>query len=618
MPIVRLVWIGLLLGWGWNSAAARQVQFEATVSSTSVTVGQPLEVQFTYNERGQFIPPDFRGFRIVAGPNTSYRMEVINGRMRATHTISYVLLPLRAGTYTIGPAHLIVNGKRYSTKPIEITVRPEGQAAPSPPGAAAPPQETADTLPPPVFIKAVVSQWSPYEGQGVGISYYLYTRLNIQDYAVKKLPTFSDFYVYPVEKLKAVPGETTINGQPYRYVKVYEVVAFPLRSGKLKIPPLEMEAVALIPQRIVQRFRSPFDDFFADDPFFRQFFERFNQGWEDYSYQPELLKLKSRPLTLKVRPVPVTGKPYDFSGLVGHFSMESAIDSTVIHPGSSATITIRIGGEGNIQMIDLPPPDLPSGLAAYPAETEEKITVRDGVVQGHRTFRFTLEGQQPGQYTIPPFRFSYFDPESKAYRVLSTDTFVITVRGGTVADTTGKKPALPPKDIAFLQSEVKKWYRQEELRLPPEGALWYGTALGSGMLALLLLGWLRRRKERHGGIFISADRKVFLTFVKEAEKALAAGKSDRWGRTVARGFEWLFQRKLDIPPADLNTETLRHALATHLPEDTAGEIMTAWTTAQSEAVRPLLTESQRQRLWERIRRQWQHLYRIKTAPKQAG
>ncbi|GEM_PF-6041810 len=600
------------------TAAAQDVTFEVRPSTTTVRVGEPFEVRFESNKKGRFLPPEFRGFQVLAGPNTSYHMEIINGRMRARHSIGYVLRAMRPGSYTIDPGTLIVGGKQYRTRPVTIKVQPSGSSSAPPPASSdrTAAETAADSLAP-VFIKAVVNRWSPYEGQAVGISYYLYTRLNIQDYAVRKVPTFSDFYAYPIEIRRPVPHETVINGQPYQYVKIYEAVVFPLRSGRLTIPPLEMEAVALIPQRVIQRMRSPFEDFFADDPFFRQFFEDFNTGWEGYTYQPKLLKLKSRPLQLKVKALPVAGKPFDFSGLVGRFTMESTIDSTTISKGGTATITLRISGEGNIQMIDIPEPDLPPGLSSYPSETEEKFTARDGTVRGYRQFRFYIEGLQPGRYAIPPFHFSYFDPDKKEYVRLSTDTFTLVVRGTEQVDSTHRAPTLPPKDIAFLRPSSKRWYRMEALWLPQNWGVRYGSAWGGALGLMLILWWLRRRKERHGGIFIGAEKRTFRQLVREAETALQRGDARKWGQTVTRGFEWLFQHRLALPPAALNVDSLRQALSAHMNADEeAAAIAKAWETAQAESIRPFLSEEQRRQLWRQIRKQWQRLLRLDNPQKQ--
>ncbi len=608
----RIIAAALLGMVGWT-LQGQEVDFSVRVQPAEVQVGQPFRVEFTYNRRGRFTPPEFGDLQVLAGPNTSTRWEWINGRMSSSYTISYVLRAAAPGEYRIGRAKLEVRGREYYTEP--VTVRVVGSAARHPPPApgGTPPPSAADSLPE-VFIRAVVNKRSPYEGEAVGVSYYLYTRVPIQDYAVTHLPTFSEFFTYEVPLRNPAVQRTEIKGRPYRYVKLYEAVVFPLRSGKLKIPPLKVDAVALIPRRVVRRYRSPFADFWGDDPFFRQFFEEFERMWEDYSYEQKLLHLQSESVTLNVRPLPVKGRTPDFSGLVGRFTMEVALDSPRISPGGVATLTVRIQGEGNIKMVDVPMPDFPAGLEVFPPETKASYRVRHGKVTGQKTFRFALEARQPGTYRLPPIRWSYFDPERERYVSLSSDTLVLHVQGTPPPDSVvvGARPAVPADDIAFIYRDVRRWYRMAEWRLPEGWGVQYAGGMG-GVLVLMGLGWaLRRRYERRGGLWMRREAARMAAIRRKARRALQQGDAAELARAVTEGFQFLFEWKLHLPPAELTSDVLRKRLTPILPPDDAEAVIEAWTTAQMEAVRPTLDDAQRRKWWHTVDALWRRLE--KTPP----
>ncbi len=453
---------------------------------------------------------------------------------------------------------------------------------------------------------------SLYEGEGVGVAYYLYTRLPIQDYAITHRPPFSEFFAYEVPVRNPKVQETQIGKHRYRYVKLYEAVVFPLKSGRLKIPSLKVDAIALLPQRVVRRYRSPFADFFGDDPFFRQFFEDFEQMWEDYAYQQRLLHLKSEPLVLHVLPLPVKGRPADFSGIVGRFSMDVSFDSTRIGPGSAATLKVRLRGEGNIKMVDLSSPDLPAGFEVYPSQASEEYRVSNGKVRGWKEFRFLVEARQPGDYQLPPIHWSYFDPTTERYVTLRSDSIRIRVRGTPFTDSTIASTPPPQNDILPIEESVSKWYSMSELAIPHGWWRVYGISVVVIILAGGLIVWGRQRYVQQGGLWRDRHTSRIAAIRRAAHRALNQGNANEFFRHVNEGFEFLFEWKLGLPPARLTSDRLQRRLLQVLPFEEASRVVSLWTTVQAEAIRPTVTGEQLRQWWENIRRLWTRLEKINS------
>lgn len=113
----------LLTGW----VNAQEVDFSVLLSADTIGLDSRLEVTFTLkNAQGaRFEPPQFEGFRLLAGPNTSSQFSIVNGEMSSTVSYSYILAPMEVGQYYIQPAFIEAGGKMLETGLKEVWVFPE-------------------------------------------------------------------------------------------------------------------------------------------------------------------------------------------------------------------------------------------------------------------------------------------------------------------------------------------------------------------------------------------------------------------------------------------------------------------------------------------------------------
>jgi len=115
--------ISLLLLVLVTSIASAQVKFEAKVSKKKLGVNERLRIDFEMNQDGDnFVPPSFKDFTVVGGPNTSVSNYSGNGRRSYSKTYSYFLAPKKRGKFTIKQATIEINGEVYKTFPITVNV----------------------------------------------------------------------------------------------------------------------------------------------------------------------------------------------------------------------------------------------------------------------------------------------------------------------------------------------------------------------------------------------------------------------------------------------------------------------------------------------------------------
>jgi hypothetical protein len=104
---------------------AQESKFSVHVNADTILMGKVLEISFSIdNIEGQFSPPAFEDFELVAGPSQSTMMSIINGRMTRSSTYLYYLKPKNTGTFMIGEASINDKKNTYSTSPIRIVVLP--------------------------------------------------------------------------------------------------------------------------------------------------------------------------------------------------------------------------------------------------------------------------------------------------------------------------------------------------------------------------------------------------------------------------------------------------------------------------------------------------------------
>ena len=172
-------------------AIIAQVQFEAKVSKQTLGLNERLRIDFTMNDDGDnFIPPNFEGFKIVAGPSQQVSQSWINGKSSFNKTYSYFLLPMQKGMLVIRHASIDIRGQIYKTSPIRISVT----AAVEQPRDPNDTQVNADQS---LHLVAEISKTNPYLNEPITVVYKIYFSYNIGITNWRELdkPKYNDFGV---------------------------------------------------------------------------------------------------------------------------------------------------------------------------------------------------------------------------------------------------------------------------------------------------------------------------------------------------------------------------------------------------------------------------------------
>ena len=280
----------------------------------------------------------------------------------------------------------------------------------------------------PFVLRAELDHERAYKGEQVTVSYYLYYQGKILNMEVQKFPELVGFLredlALPVMGQRLSAEMTTLNGLPYYRSLLLRYALYPLQEGALVVDPLAVKYEYLSNQK-----KSRLDT--DEEDFFFHFFQ---------PMLPQTGILKSEPKTLQVLPLPQTGKPEQFSGGVGEFSVVSAVNQYEVHAHEAITLTLKVEGKGNVSSVKEPQIQWPQSIEVY----DSKARVTDSQLgTGSKIFEYLLIPRAPGQYTLPRMELGFFNSKTQSYYVKSSEPITIQVHPALPGAQAGSPPALP-------------------------------------------------------------------------------------------------------------------------------------------------------------------------------
>ena len=159
------------------------------------------------------------------------------------------------------------------------------------------------------------------------------------------------------------------------------------------------------------------------------------------------IAIQGEPQTIHVHPLPEAGRPAEFEGAIGSFTVASEADRAKVEVGEHFHVTLRIEGRGNLANVPTPRLDGLEGFHVFGALDDKKPRVR--------TIVYDVVAVADDVRELPPISFAYFDPgPPAAYRVARTERIPIEVpsarmKAGTIYPCTPWKPpniweSIPP------------------------------------------------------------------------------------------------------------------------------------------------------------------------------
>jgi hypothetical protein len=372
-------------------SAALAAQVELDVQPRQLEVGQTVDVQLTVTDgsvRGTPEVPVDDGLTISFGGQSSQHI-IVNFRSTRSVTYQYELTAMRTGTFQVGPVSLNVDGQTMTAEAITVKV-----------AARSPGDKTG--------ARATLSDPNPWMGEVVlyrfEAQYDQRTRLtDWQD------PTFDGFVQVPSVEPEQPRYSVTEDGVQSVVQKI-NVPLVAVGQGKHTITPGALQGTA--PDNSSRSRNRGFEP------------------WIGLGGDVKRVTLAAPPVEAEIRALPLEGKPPDYGGLVGSFTIHQKVGQSQVPLGESVALEITIQGNGSLTSLRLPTAPRDAKFRAYDDDPEVSAVVKDGELVAGAKIERAIVPEEEGPLTIPGVSIPYFDPAKGTYQTLTTDAVQITVTPG--------------------------------------------------------------------------------------------------------------------------------------------------------------------------------------------
>ncbi len=504
-------------------AAEITVRAELNTREFSPDQAALLTVTVEGSQEAEVEPPTGQGLHF-SYQGRSTRFQWINGRSSSAIHFTYWVQADQVGEYTIDPVKVKIDGRTYESNPIRCRVTagttgpPAGNSGGRQPGQSANP--TPDTWERLAVLQILPEKERAYTGELIPFTLRLCLRKGTR-FRLRHAPGIEAEHL-TLEELDKQPleSEEIIDGQACDGLTWHGMLTG-VKAGTFDLT-ANLELIVLI-RTAKPSSRGPWSDPLFNDPFFDRFLG---------SYIEKKLSLKSRPQAITIQDTPVEGRPADYRGAVGTFSLAVSASPTSLRLGDPVTLKMIVSGTGNFDRVHAPVLADTVGWKTYPPDSRSASQEH---ARGKKTFEQALVPVSADVSAIPPARFSYFDPEAKEYVTLTSDPIPVSLElqasgQDEPADhrddsrTAAAVPGLAPRhgEMGSLVPAILPLYRKTWFQIVA------GLALVLACAASLL--WVRQQlRQRHPDrVARKALQKKHAKLLRELDQAVDAADADRF------------------------------------------------------------------------------------------
>lgn len=548
------------------SFATAQTSFIAEAPRV-VEVGETFRLVFTTNASPtSFNPPSITGVDVLAGPTSSTMnsTQIINGKKTESFQVSYtyILQAKSEGKYTIPAASVVVDGKSYSSSAITI----EAVKTNSSRAAESDTKESATITNEDIFMKISISKSRVVIGEHFIATIKLYTRVPVAGFEDVRFPTFNGFWSQEIESAQNIDFvRENVDGKIYNSAFIKKYILLPQQSGTLIIDAAELVCQVQI-RASKSASRSIFDDFFD-------------------SYQTVRKRVSSSPVNIRVDALPL-GAPDSFKGAVGNFTMSGKLSKDSINANEALSLLIDISGTGNINLIEAPKPEIPSSFELYDTKITDNSSKSSGGTSGNKQFEFPLIARGPGEYTIPPVLFTYYDITKKQYITLATKEFIVKVGNSTGvgnSSNSGLPLGVNRQAVRSITDDIR-YIQLGRSSLKKGNIFFFASATYFVILALiiffyfLLEKFLSKRVQRNrdiAGVRSRRANKIAKARLRAAGELLKGGLYSAFYEELHRAVLGYTSDKLNLSLSDMSREKIEESLVSRgVKEEHISELLT--------------------------------------------
>lgn len=385
-----------------NLSASNDIQIFASFEPSTVALGQRALLNLTIEGAQTTTAPTLPTIDDLnvqyLGTQKSIQFNNNTSSIKINHV--FTVTPQKTGNFTLPPFDIEIRGQKHSVLPAKLTVIEKNQNLPN---------ET-----PPITLETSIEKNQVYIGQMIPVTITLYAPNmpgqfqfgpNIQgnsfiDYAYKEKPETAISIVDGAQKL----------------TMRFKQFIIPLKNND----PILQYKVGLA----IQKPRSHNKNRSTGNPFSHS---GFSSLIDDIIPSIEEIEIESTPINLSISPLPTIGKPNNFTGAIGQFTLlPLSISSQEAQVGDPLTLKMEIQGTGNLDRITPPLLETENNWKTYPPKSTIHATDAFGYT-GSKVFEYIIIPQSDTIIQSPNIAFSFFDPQSEEYTQLIPDPIALKI-----------------------------------------------------------------------------------------------------------------------------------------------------------------------------------------------
>jgi hypothetical protein len=524
------------------SLFAAQPRFTTSLDRDSVIVGESVVLTLKFegiSPSGMPQIPAIPGLQMAGGVSSAVNSVLTPDGMTSTTSYSVNLIAQHTGDIVIPVLTIDIGGQRLQSQPLHLKVAQNDPNAPQ--------QDLGDRL---AFLSLSLPKKELFVGEVLPVELHLYLRGDVLNPGNLQLPPLrGDGFTSG----KFVQGERfarQVGNNQFMVIPLLTTLT-PVKDGQLTLDALN-GSIIVYRRAAGRRQANPFDiDSFFGPPM-----------------EQQQVPLSVQQQTINVRPLPSENVPAGFNGAVGNYTMTFSAGPTNVAVGDPITVKVQISGHGNLDAVNIPEQPAWRDFKTYPPTTRVETHDQLGV-QGTKFFEQIIVPQNSDIKTLPALSFSYFDPDQKAYRILSQPAVALMVRPSASAPPpTVAMPAKTSQENPALAQDIVEIKRQfgplAQVSIPFVVQPWFLALQGVPMLAWVsLLVWRRRtdnlannpklRRQRHVAQIVRGG-------LNELRRHAAANDSDQFFATLSHLLQEQLGERLDLPASAITEAVVEEYL----------------------------------------------------------
>ena len=343
----------------------------------------------------------------VLAQSQSTSTSIVQGVASYQVDLYLTVLPKATGTHTL-KAVILYNGQLYETNALEVKV---GEPSSGESGAA-----------PDIFVLTRLSHDAAYLGEKVILTYELYTRYDVERYGFTNFTGIGGMMIREWPENQQRAEYAYVDGVRYVKYEVKRLILDPIQSGLYTLPSFTLQVNVVTADPMGGLGVNPFG------------------GLGGFFGFTESMYLQTEAKELAVNPLPLEGRPGDFSGIVGQLRLEGQYSRSEMDYGDSFMLRASASGNCNLDGFQkIITGDLP-GFTVYETQKNVVESLEDYGYWVEKAFDVILVPGRTGALDVPPVSVSYFNPAAGQYERADIPGVSIRVLGdmpGTADEQAG-------------------------------------------------------------------------------------------------------------------------------------------------------------------------------------